>query len=359
MPDQPSGERTEQATPKRMEEARREGRLQSSRDMAGWMSMAAAALTLPLVVGAGSKATTDLVLGLRAVIMDPTAERASDTFTAAFAVIPGIIGPLLAASVVGAIAGALASGGIRTKRMKARFEQFDVVKGAGRLVGPQALWEGAKALLKTGVVGIALWFAIQGALPLLSASGALPVAAVIGTATGVIGTILQAAIVAGIALGAIDVLVVVRRNRKHTMMTRQEVKDEAKSTEGDPQIRQQRRSRQIAMSRNRMMAAIGAADVVMLNPTHVAVALKYDAGRAAPRVVAKGAGEIAARIREKAAEHRIPMVQDVPLARALYKACEVGQEIPEELYTQVARVLAFVMSLKRRGAALGVHRIAS
>ncbi|MFD1721194.1 EscU/YscU/HrcU family type III secretion system export apparatus switch protein [Amnibacterium endophyticum] len=359
MADEPSGERTEQATPKRMEEARKEGRLQSSRDMAGWMSMAAAALTLPIVVGAGSKATTDLVLGLRAVILDPTAERAQDTFTAAFAVIPGVVAPLLAASVVGAIAGSLASGGIRTKKLKAKFEQFDVVKGAGRLVGKQALWEGAKALLKTGVVGIALWAAIQGALPLLAASGALPVSAVVDAASGVVGTILQAAIVAGIALGAVDVLVVVQRNRKHTMMTRQEVKDEAKSTEGDPHIRQQRRSRQIAMSRNRMMAAIGGADVVMLNPTHVAVALKYEPGKAAPRVIAKGAGEVAARIREKASEHRVPMVQDIPLARALYKACDVGQEIPEELYTQVARVLAFVMSLKRRGAALGVHRLAS
>ena len=96
----------------------------------------------------------------------------------------------------------------------------------------------------------------------------------------------------------------------------------------------------------------------MLNPTHVAVALKYEPGKSAPRVVAKGAGEVAAKIRERAAEHRVPMVQDIPLARALYAACEVNQEIPEELYGAVARVLAFVMSLKRRGAALGVHRLA-
>jgi flagellar biosynthetic protein FlhB len=221
------------------------------------------------------------------------------------------------------------------------------------------MWEGAKALLKTGVVGVAVWVAIQGAIPLLSASGAMPVSSIVSSASGVIIAILQSAIVAGIVLGAIDVLVVTRRNRQHTMMTKQEIKDESKSTEGDPHIRQQRRSRAIAISRNRMMAAIPAADVVMLNPTHVAVALKYEPGKSAPRVVAKGAGEVAARIREKAAEHRVPMVQDIPLARALYAACEVNQEIPEELYGAVARVLAFVMSLKRRGAALGVHRLAS
>ncbi len=355
---EPSGERTEKATPKRMEEARREGRLQTSRDMTGWVAMAGAGLTLPLVVGHGSAALPSTVLGLRAVIADPTPDRAQAAFLADLGLLPGVVAPLLAAAVVGAIAGALMSGGVHFKRFKPRFEQFDLVRGAGRLVGRQALWEGAKALLKTGVVGIALWIAIQGAVPLLAASGAMTVSAVLGTASGVLGVVLQTAIGTGIVLGAVDVLVVVRRNRRHTMMTRQEIKDEAKSSEGDPLVRQQRRSRQIAMSRNRMMAAIASADVVMLNPTHVAVALKYEAGKSAPRVVAKGAGEVAARIRERAAEHRVPMVQDVPLARALYKACEIGQEIPVDLYQAVARVLAFVMALKRRGAALGVHRMA-
>jgi flagellar biosynthesis protein FlhB len=359
MPDQPSGERTEQATPKRLEEARKEGRIQRSRDMAGWLSMAGAALTLPLVLGSGAKAASDLVLGLREIIADPTAERAQATFLGAFGVLPGVLAPIMAASVVGAIAGALASGGFSMKRFKPHFQQFDLVKGAGRLVGKEALWEGAKALLKTGVVGVALWVAIQGAIPLLSAAGALPVSSIVSTANGVVVAILQAAIVAGIALGALDVLVVSRRNRQHTMMTKQEIKDENKSTEGDPHVRGQRRSRQMQMSRNRMMAAIPSADVVMLNPTHVAVALKYEPGKSAPRVVAKGAGEIAAKIREAATDNRVPMVQDIPLARALYSACEIGQEIPEELYGAVARVLAFVMALKRRGAAMGVHRLAS
>ncbi|WP_375387810.1 flagellar biosynthesis protein FlhB [uncultured Amnibacterium sp.] len=359
MPDQPSGERTEQATPKRLQEARREGRIQHSRDMAGWLSMAGAAMTLPLVLGNGASALRGLVLGLEQIIADPTEERAQALFLGGFAVLPGVLAPIMAAAVVGAVVGSLASGGISIKRFKPHFDQFDLVRGAGRLVGGQALWEGAKSLLKTGVVGIALWVAIQGAIPLLSTSGSMPVSSVVGAASGVVVAILQAAIVAGIGLGALDVLVVGRRNRRHTMMTKQEIKDEAKSTEGDPHIRGQRRSRQMAMSRNRMMAAIPAADVVMLNPTHVAVALKYEPGKSAPRVVAKGAGEIAARIRESATEHRVPMVQDIPLARALYAACEVNQEIPEELYSAVARVLAFVMALKRRGAALGVHRLAS
>jgi flagellar biosynthetic protein FlhB len=110
------------------------------------------------------------------------------------------------------------------------------------------------------------------------------------------------------------------------------------------------------MSRNRMMSDLASADVVVVNPTHVAVALRYDPAKGAPRVVAKGAGAVAAKIREKAAESRIPMVQDVPLARALHKSCDIGAEVPAEFFGAVARVLAFVMGLKAKGSAAGLHQ---
>jgi flagellar biosynthetic protein FlhB len=354
-----SGERTEKATPKRLEEARREGRISTSRDLTGWISLGAAAITLPMVAGGTSDAVTAMLGGLRGVIRDPTPAAALQAFEDALGRVLPIVAPMLAAAFVGALAGSIVQGGLHLRRFKPSFEHFDLVQGAGRMFGRQALWEGAKSLLKTGVLGSALWFAIQGVLPLLSDSGVLPVSSVVATASGVLSALLQAAIAAGIGLAFVDLVVVMRRNRKHTRMTRQELKDEAKNTDGDPHIRQQRRSRAIAISRNRMMAAVGGADVVLLNPTHLTVALKYEPGKSAPRVVAKGAGAIAAKIRERAAENRVPMVHDIPLARALYAACEVGQEIPEELYGAVARVLAFVMSLKRRGAAMGVHRMAS
>jgi flagellar biosynthetic protein FlhB len=136
----------------------------------------------------------------------------------------------------------------------------------------------------------------------------------------------------------------------------EEVKQENKNAEGDPHVKGQIRQKQMAMARNRQMADVPTADVVLVNPTHVAVALRYDPMKGAPRIVAKGSGVIAAKIRELAAEHRIPMVQDVPLARALFAGCEVGQEIPAEFYGAVAKVLAFVMSLKARGSAAGLHR---
>jgi flagellar biosynthesis protein FlhB len=354
-----SGERTEKATPRRLEEARREGKLSTSRDLTGWISLGAAAITLPMVAGSTSDAVVAMLGGLRGVIKDPTPAAALQTFDDALGRVLPILAPMLAAGFVGALVGSIMQGGLHFRRFKPTWDHFNLVQGAGRMFGKQALWEGAKSLLKTGVVGSALWFAIQGVLPLLSDSGVLPVSSIVAAASGVLSALLQAAIAAGIALAFVDLVVVMRRNRKHTRMTRQELKDESKNTEGDPLVRQQRRSRAIAISRNRMMAAVASADVVLLNPTHLTVALKYEPGKSAPRVVAKGAGAIAAKIRERAADSRVPMVHDIPLARALYSACDVGQEIPEELYGAVARVLAFVMSLKRRGAAMGVHRMAS
>jgi flagellar biosynthetic protein FlhB len=156
-------------------------------------------------------------------------------------------------------------------------------------------------------------------------------------------------------MAAFDYAIVRRRMGKKTRMSKHEVKQESKQTEGDPLLKGAIRSRQLAASRNRMMADVPTADVVLVNPTHVAVALKYDADRGAPRVVARGAGVVAQRIREEAAEHGVPLVRDIPLARALHRSTVVGQEIPAELYAAVAQVLAFVISRRTAGARGGEH----
>jgi flagellar biosynthesis protein FlhB len=228
--------------------------------------------------------------------------------------------------------------------------------GLKRIVGPHAWWELVKALVKTSVLAGVLYSSVRHLVPNLMASGALPVGAVLSNVAGAVLALVRSAAVAGLVVAGADYLVVYRRNNKQLKMTKQEVRDEAKRSEGDPHLKGAIRSRQMAMSRNRMMAELPKADVVVVNPIHVATALRYDPARGAPRVVAKGAGAVAAKIREVAAEHRIPMVQDVPLARALYKNCDLGAEVPPELYTAVARVLAFVMGLKARGSAAGLHR---
>jgi flagellar biosynthetic protein FlhB len=143
---------------------------------------------------------------------------------------------------------------------------------------------------------------------------------------------------------------------KTLKMSKYEITQEYKQAEGDPHMKAHRKGVALSMSQNRMMSEVTEADVLLVNPTHVAVALKYDPEKGAPRVVAKGAGEVAAKLREIAQEARVPLVQDIPLARALHGSCELGQEVPAELFTAVARVLAFVMHLGARGVKGGFHR---
>jgi flagellar biosynthetic protein FlhB len=258
-----------------------------------------------------------------------------------------------------AVGAAAAQGGVHvaTKALKPQAKRLNPVQGFKRILGPQAWWEALKTLLKTLAVGLGLWWVVKTGAPSLVASGTLPLSATLQQTRDGVAALLRAAVLTGLALAALDVVVVRRRTNKQLRMTRREVKEEHKQTEGDPQLKGAIRSKQLAMSRNRMMSEVGKADVVLVNPTHVAVALRYDPVRGAPRVVAKGTGAVAARIRERAGEHRVPMVEDVPLARALHAQCELGQEIPADLYEAVARVLAFVMALRRRGSTGGTHRV--
>jgi flagellar biosynthesis protein FlhB len=161
---------------------------------------------------------------------------------------------------------------------------------------------------------------------------------------------------AGLVAAGADYAVARRRTGKQVRMSKKEIRDEHKQSEGDPMVRSAIRSRQLAAARNRMMAEVPQADVVLLNPTHIAVALRYDPAKGTPRVVAKGAGLVATRIRELAEASRVALVEDIPLARALHSGCEVGQEIPPQLYQAVAQVLAFVLSMRAAGVPAGRHR---
>ncbi|GEN80608.1 EscU/YscU/HrcU family type III secretion system export apparatus switch protein [Actinotalea fermentans] len=351
-------DRTEKATPKRMKEARRKGRLQHSQDLSAWLGIGAAALVLPVVLTAGASAGRDQFALLRDVIASPDPEQAVTALGDGLGSMLPTLAPLAAVVVLAAIAATAVQGGIHpsTHRLKPTFKQFNLAAGVKRLFGMQAAWQGVKAALKAGAIGLVLYTVVQGMVPLLLGSGTHSLSQVLDTVAGGTSNLMRTAVIAGLVLAAADVFVVMRRNRKQTRMTKREVLDEYKQTEGDPLVKSQIRSRQLAMSRNRMIADVAGADVVLVNPTHVAVALKYTPGSGAPKVVAKGAGHVAARIRAKATEKHVPMVEDVPLARALHAACELGQEVPPHLYMAVARILAFVMALRRRGAATGLHR---
>ncbi|SDO60879.1 flagellar biosynthetic protein FlhB [Microbacterium testaceum StLB037] len=352
-----AGERTEKATPERLRKAIAKGRIGRSHDFTAWVGIGAAAVMMPATLSSASAVLTEQTLRVGAVARDPTVGAAVEGLGSAIASVGQVLLPMLIVVLLAVMVTAIAQGGIHLRGVPVRVEQFDLVAGLKRTVGAAALWEGVKALLKTAAIGVALWSVVAGLVPVLMGSGRHRITWLLEVAGQVVATLLQVAVVVGLLLAAIDVFVVISRNRKHTRMTKQEARDEHKKTEGDPLIRSQRRARQLAVSRNRMIAAVADSDVVLVNPTHIAVALRYEPGTSAPRVVAKGAGVIAQKIRERAEEAQVPIVRDIPLARALHAGVELGREIPEDLYTAVAQVLAFVQHLHKRGSRSGTFEM--
>jgi flagellar biosynthetic protein FlhB len=267
----------------------------------------------------------------------------------------GLTGGLLAIAPLGlgmvaiGLVGNFAQTGfaISGKALKPKFDRISPKKGLKRLVSPHSAWEAAKAALKLAVLTAVAWPGVAHLGTALATGGRVPSSQVLAAAASSTMGLIRSTALAGLALAAVDYGFQRRRVRKGMMMTRQEVKDEYRQSEGDPMTRSRIRQRQVEMSRNRMMAAVAVSSVVVVNPTHYAVALEYSAELGTPRVVAKGQGFVAARIREEAEKHNVPIVRDVPLARTLHAACKLGQAIPADLYEAVARLLAFVFSLKR------------
>ena len=353
-----SGEKTEKPTAQRLKKARSEGQIGRSQDVGAWFGMMTASFILPGAMEGALKYARETISRVPAVVANPDPAAALDMLKSGLFGAAYSVAPLALAMMAVGIAAAGAQGGIRvaTKLFIPKFNRLNPLPGLKKMLGPQSLWEGSKALIKTGVLGGVLWMTVKDLVPVLMTAGHLPLGALLSIVKDAVFTLIRAASVAGIVMAAGDYFVVKKRTNKQLKMSKEDIKQEHKQSEGDPHVKGQIRQRQMAMARNRQMADVPKADVVMVNPTHVAVALRYDPAKGAPRVLAKGQGAIAAKIRKLATEHRIPMVQDVPLARALHASCEIGQEIPSEFYGAVAKVLAFVMSLKAKGSAAGVHR---
>jgi flagellar biosynthetic protein FlhB len=352
------GEKTEKPTPQKKKKARQEGTVARSNDVGAWLGMLAASFLVPMTLGAATDKAISLMDRIPAVIDDPDPAEALGILGDGMLGAALAVAPLAGAMMVLGIVAAAAQGGIHvaTKLMVPKFSRLNPFKGFKKMFGPQGLWEGAKALIKTVVLGGVLYASVQDLIPVLMTAGRLPLGVLIDTVVSEAVTLIRFAAAAGLVMAGADYLVVRRRVNKQLRMTKHEVKEEYKRTEGDPHVKGQIRQRQLEMARSRMMADVPKADVVLVNPTHVAVALRYEPAKGAPRVLAKGAGAVAAKIRTVATENRIPLVQDVALARALHKSCDIGQEIPAEFFGAVAKVLAFVMQLKRRGSAAGLHR---
>jgi flagellar biosynthesis protein FlhB len=352
------GEKTEKPTPKRLKEARKEGQIPRTQELGTWAGVAAASVFLPMLVGNTFDAIGRLFVQFGSVVDEPEAEAVGVLLGQALTVFLETLLPMaLTLMLVGVLASA-AQGGVAfaTKGMKPTLKKLNPFPGMKRMFGTHGLWEAVKAVIKTAALGTVVVATSNRAQALVSASGALPLSAVVATFASSAVLMLRVVAITGLVIAIADYVVVRKQTMGKLKMTKYEIQQEHKQSEGDPHVKGQRRSMQLAMSRNRMMAEVATADVLLVNPTHVAVALRYEPERGAPRVVAKGADEVAARLRERAAEARVPMVQDVPLARALHASCELGQEVPPQLFTAVARVLAFVMQLGARGVRGGFHR---
>jgi flagellar biosynthesis protein FlhB len=352
-----SGEKTEKPTARKNKENRKEGQVPRTQELGGWASMLLVGMALPMLLGRELTALQELMVMCLNASGDPDPEVALQLMGQGLTHVAKALVLLSSGVLVVGVAAALAQGGfyLATKAVKPKFSKLNPISGAKRVFGPQALWEGAKMLLKSSLVGILAYSVVKAMIPMLG--GLVPIPVVLGVVADQSLGLIRNVAIAGLVMAAADYMFQRRKMGKQTRMTKEEVKQEYKNTEGDPLLKSAIRSRQLATSRNRMMADVATADVVLVNPTHVAVALRYEVERGgAPLVVARGAGAVAMRIREEATTHRVPLVRDVPLARALHGATKVGQEIPPELFGAVAQVLAFVISRRTRGHHGGEHR---
>ncbi|MDR6936600.1 flagellar biosynthesis protein FlhB [Luteibacter sp. 3190] len=352
MSESEKDDRTEAPSEKRLREAREKGDLPRSRDLSTAIVVLSGVATLiasrdQMSVHAANIMRVGLNYGRDDLFATNGLYRALMT-----AALEGLklLGPVFAVTMVAAVAAPAVMGGLNfsTKALAPKFDRLDPIKGFGRLVSVNGLVELGKSVLKLILIGGALaWFLLRSTHDMYSV-GTGPVADGIAKAFGIFG---HASLVFGCALGAIALVDAPWQKfsfTKKMKMTKQEVKDEHKENEGSPELKSKIRQMQHQMARRRMMEDVPTADVIVTNPTHFAVALKYDENRmGAPRVVAKGMDVIAQQIRDIGGGAKVPVVEAPPLARALYHTTEIGREIPAGLYVAVAQILAYVFRLKQ------------
>lgn len=359
MADQ-GGDKTERATPKRKDDARKEGNVLRSMEINSAFAMLAA-FTILSVWGPSmwGRLQADMIQRLQVVGTVGTSQFTIDDimqmFLGTVMLMTLVTAPImLGMLIVGVLASAVqVKPSITPSVIKPRFSKMNPINGFKQKFGPQALFELVKNVLKLVAVGVPAGLLLWGRRhELLALGDTEPIAA------GLLAIDLVMSIgfrVAGIYVGIaiVDYLYQKHRYEKNLKMTKHEVKQEMKQQELAPEMKAAQRRRQRDMARRRMLSDVPAADVVITNPTHYAIALKYDTEKGAPTVVAKGVDLLALRIREIAEEAGVQRVENRPLARELYSNVEVGHVIPAELYAAVAEVLAYVYRAEERARAAG------
>lgn len=339
-------EKTEQATARRRTEARRKGTVAKSQDLTGAIMLIAVVAMMPTAIAAlGNGFSQSVTLGLRRLPTDVDIGRIG-------AYVINVLRPTLLglAYVIGTalLAGLAANFGqvglvMSGEALNPSLARLNPLNGLKRLFSFSATFQGLKALAKCLLFGWIAYNAIVSGFPSLVGSARLQPAAGIGVVADLIKSVAMRIGVVWLVMAAIDYFVQKKNIDKQLRMSKQEVRQEMKDQETSPELRAAIGQRRRKLMRAKMRAAVAMADAIITNPTHYAVAISYDVkSQHAPIVVFKGVDLLAARMREVAAEHRIPIVPNPPLARALYKKCEIGDYVPREMFQAVAEVLAYV-----------------
>ncbi len=359
MAQQDSGQKTEKPTPKKLRDARKKGQIPKSVDLAQWLTLLAATFILPLTIGG---LIQDVRLGMSPLMQVAGRGEIGPVMAEAGSMSGAIvihIAPLFGLVMVATIIAIATQGGvvISSHPLKPKWERISPKTGFKRLFSLQSLVDTLKALVRLAVLAllVSTTLVAAGREHLLTAGTDIDSSAEMLASQ--ILLILRLSALAGVAVGIADYGFQRWNSMKKMKMTKHEVKQESKSTDGDPMIRQRRRAAHSKLSRNQMLAAIPDASVIVVNPTHYSVAVTYAGGGGAPKVVAKGVDELAWRIRAIATTNGVPIVESPPLARALHATVDVGDDVPEDFYEAVAAVLAFIMR-RRPSATGGIRRLA-
>lgn len=353
MAEQDNAQKTERPTPKRLEQARERGEVASSQDVKSWALLAGGLLALMLLAPAAARRLAlegqRVLEGAEAFTID-AASIQHDLAGLVFAV-AWTLAPIVAALVLAAVAASFVQSGLiwAPQRIAPQLSRISPASGAKRLFSTRALVEFAKGLLKLAAVATICAAIARRLFADIAVLPALPISALLERVDRVAIWLPAGALAALTLIAGLDFAYQRFAFLKQMRMTRQEVRDEIKQSEGDPHIKSRIRRLRAERARHRMMAAVPDAAVVITNPTHYAIALAYDMGTmAAPKVVAKGVDSLARRIRDLAEANAVPVVENPPLARALYAAVDLEEEIPVEHYQAVAKVIGYVMRLRDR-----------
>ena len=354
--DQDAASKTEDATPQKLQKAREKGDVAKTPDLASLASFAGAAAVIAI---AGGWMSQNLALGLLPFIAHPDAfdlegRGAVDVAAhAARAAAPILLAVLVVAALMGA-AGNLVQTGLLFSPEKAKpdWKKISPLGGFKRIFGPDGLMQFVKSLAKVAMVGWVGWVVMKPYIHPLKELAALDPAAILPLLVQILRKLVFATAALMLAIAGLDWFWQRARFLKRMRMTKEEQKEEFKNSEGDPHIKAKRRQIAIQRSRRRMMAAVPDATMVIMNPTHYAVALLYEPGEGgAPQCVAKGMDALALKIRAVAEQNGVPVIEDPPLARALYAAVELDESIPPAHYEAVAKLIGFIMQSGQRALA--------